>query len=497
VNRARHLLFAAIVIASTCACGQHPRSTTAPATVADPRAAGVVALVGAYHQLGQFDGVVLVADAGRVVYRGAFGLANREWQVPHTLDSRFEIASMTKPMTAIAILQLVDEGKLRLDAAVADYIPYFRETPGAKITIEQLLAHRSGLQQDIAFPDDAAGASVAARINADQLSLDEIVKLIAARPLRFAPGSGYAYSSDGYAVLGEVIERVTAKSYVAAIEERVLHRAGMTATVPAILAPLVPQRVMGYRQTWDAIENGTHIGASPAGGFYSTVGDLLAWERALVGSALLSPRMKQLVFSARDVITAYGWKTREETRRGRKQLIVRTTGGLPGFIHVLERIPAEDRVVIVLCNVRGPANYTDRMVTAIHAVLDGKQPEPPRRSAAMVLAGNLRRSADAIRRELDTMGADTEHFYVDESEINLLGYHALQSRRDPPTAIAILAFNARRFPKSANVYDSLGEAELAAGDRDAAIRDYRKVLELDPKNANAKQVLERLGVPTK
>ena len=450
-----------------------------------------------YHQLGQFDGVVLVAEGGRVVYRDAFGMANREWQVPHTLESRFEIASMTKPMTAIAILQLVDEGKLRLDATVAQYIPYFEKAPGAKITIEQLLVHRSGLQQDIAFADDAEGVAVAARINADQLWLDEMVKLIAARPLRFAPGSDYAYSSDGYAVLGEVIERVTGKSYYDAIEERVLRKAGMTSTVPALLAPFVPRRVIGYQQTWDAIENGAHIGPSPAGGLYSTVGDLFAWERALAGGTLLSPRMMQLVFTMRDVITAYGWKTREETRRGRKVLIVRTTGGLPGFVHVLERIPEEDRVVIVLCNVRAPAYYLDRIVTGIHAVLDGLEPEAPRRSAAIAAAAILARGADAVGRELDSMGGDAAHFYIDEGEINLLGYHALLRRKDPRTAVAVLAFNARRFPASPNVYDSLGEAELAAGDREAAIREYRKVLELDPKNANAKKVLERIAAPAR
>ena len=486
-----------IAIAAISACGEQAHPPPESGAPADPRAAGVAALVSEYHRVGQFDGVVLVAEAGHVIFRGAFGLANREWNIPHTMDSRFEIASMTKPITAIAILQLVDEGALRLDASVGDYIPYFRDAPGAKITIEQLLVHRSGLQQDIAFPNDPAGAAVAARINADQLSLDDMVKLIAARPLRFPPGTDFGYSSDGYAVLGEVIERVTHKSYADAIDERVLRKAGMTATVPALLAPLVPHRVIGYQQTWDAIENGAHIGPSPAGGYYATADDLFAWERALARGALLSPRMMQLVFAPRDAITAYGWKTREETRHGHKELIVRTTGGLPGFVHVLERIPAEDRVVIVMCNVRAPVYYLDRLVVGIHAVLDGDKPVPPRRSVAMEAAQLLGRGADAIRRELERMGSDATHFYVDEGEINLLGYHALLKRHDPPTAIAVLAFNARQFPASINVYDSLGEAELDAGDKDAAIRDYRKVLELDPKNVNAKKVLEHIGVAPK
>ena len=482
------LLFAIHPVHQACA------QTPGRAAAEDPRARSARDLVRRYHQLGQFDGVVLIADAGKVVYRGAFGLANREWDIAHTLDSRFEIASMTKPMTAIMVLQLVDSGKVRLDAPVADYIPYFRDLSGGNITIEQLLVHTSGLQQDIAFADNPQDAAVAARINADELSLDEMVKLIAARPLQFPPGTRFGYSSDGYAVLGEVVERVTGTSYWRALDERVLKPAGMARTVPAVLSPLVPHRVAGYRETWAGVENGAHIGASPAGGLYSTIADLYAWERALVGDMLLSPATKARVFAARDVITAYGWKTREETRHGRSVLVARTTGGLPGFVHTLERIPSENRVVIVLCNLRGPAFYLDRMIIGIHAVLDDKRPERPRRSLAVALAPAVPQGSEALARELSRLEADTAGTYIDETEVNELGYHAL-GLRDPRSAVVIFAFNARRFPASVNVYDSLGEAELASGDRDAAIRHYRKVVELDPKNANARAVLTRLGVP--
>jgi CubicO group peptidase (beta-lactamase class C family) len=449
-------------------------------------------LVGAYHELGQFDGVVLVADHGQIVHRGAYGLANREWNVPHSLESRFEIASMTKPMTTIAILQLVDEGKVRLDAPVAEYLPAFRDAPGKQITIEQLLVHSSGLQQDIAFPDGDEVPPIVAKINADLVSLDEMVRLIAQRPLQFAPGTRFGYSSDGYAVLGAVIQQVTGKDYWNALAERVLQPAAMKATVPALDKPLVPNRVAGYRQTFDGIENGEHIGASPAGGLYSTVADLFAWERALAGDKLLSAPMKKRVFAVRDVITAYGWKTREELRQGRKVLVARTTGGLPGFLHVLERIPSEDRVIIALSNVRGPVLYVDRLVTGIHAVLDGKPAEVPRRSVAMAIGASSSAGAAALALEIEQIAADTAHCYVDEGEINSLGYHLLNARHDAPGAVAVFAFNAARFPRSPNAHDSLGEAQLAAGDRASAILSYRKVLELDPGNANATKVLERL-----
>jgi CubicO group peptidase (beta-lactamase class C family) len=102
----------------------------------------------------QFNGAALVADHGQIVYEKAFGLANMEWRVPNTTDTRFEIASMTKPMTAIAIMQLVEDGKVGLDGHVSEYLPFYPRETGDRITVNQLLNHTSGLQQDIAFADD-------------------------------------------------------------------------------------------------------------------------------------------------------------------------------------------------------------------------------------------------------------------------------------------------------------------------------------------------------
>jgi CubicO group peptidase (beta-lactamase class C family) len=486
------LLLAAAALGCAGAGGDRGASrATAPQAASGP-AREIAALVAAYHDVDQFDGVVAVVDHGRVIYRGAAGLANREWRVPHTLESRFDIASMTKPMTAIVVLQLVDEGKLRLDAPVAEYVPAFRTAALRAITIEQLLRHRSGLQQDIAFADDPADVSpTAAMVNADLLSLEEIVRLIAERPLRFAPGSDYGYSSDGYAVLGAAIEHVTGHSYWDELAARVLRPAGMTSTVPAFLTPIIPHRVDGYRVTFDRIENGEHIGPTPAGGLYAPVDDLIAWERALAGDTLMSARSKQLVFAVRTEITAYGWKTSEVERGGKPVLVARTTGGLPGFVHVLERIPSEGRAVMALCNVRGPASHLDQLVAGVHAILDGGIAEPPRRSVATEAAA-VTGGAAAITRELERMADAPDRYYVDEGELNRLGYHLLLVRRDPQAAIAVLGFNAVRFPSSPNVHDSLGEAYMAAGDKAAAIRSYEKVLELDPGNANATNMLERL-----
>ena len=143
-------------------------------------------------EYGQFNGAVMVADDGRIVYERAFGLANMELKVPNTVTTRFDIASMTKSMTAIAIMQLVQEGTVRLDGKISDYLPWYPSESGKRITVEQLLNHTSGMRQDIAFDEPSPGAEIVAAINADLLSNDSLVKLIAHRPLRFEPGTDYA-----------------------------------------------------------------------------------------------------------------------------------------------------------------------------------------------------------------------------------------------------------------------------------------------------------------
>jgi CubicO group peptidase (beta-lactamase class C family) len=480
----------AVVAAAPDLCAQNARPRTAAAARIDSfmtRAAG-------YRQ---FNGAILVVDRGRQVYERAFGEANMEWRVPNTLDTRFEIASMTKPMTAIMILQLVQEGKIRLDARVSEYLPFYPAETGARITVDQLLNHSSGLQQDIAFSNDPNDVpAIIAVINADQLSNDSLVKLIAARPLRFEPGSGYGYSSDAYAVLGAIIERVTGRSYWQALRERVLDPAGMSETGPSLLRPLVQKRAAGYAQTFGGYENAHHIAVTAAGGLYSTLRDLHRFDQALYGESLVKDQSKELLFALRPVITAYGWKTSEDTLPdGTRRRVLRTTGGLPGFGALMVRVPSARRTIILLTNTRDMVWRLDDFAVAIGRILDGLPYALPRQSAAEVIAEDARsgKSAIELRRRLDAMRASSDRFAVYEAELNRLGYHFLNARNDPARAIEIFQLNVRAFPKSANVYDSLAEAYLAHADTALAVINYRRSLELDPNNGNAAGILKRLA----
>jgi CubicO group peptidase (beta-lactamase class C family) len=444
----------------------------------------------------QFNGVALVAKGNTILYEKAFGLANREWNVPNTVDSRFEIASMTKPMTAIAIMQLVEQGKVRLDGYVSDYLPFYPRETGGRITVDQLLTHTSGLQQDIAFADDPRNVpAIVPLVNADLISNDSLVKLIAQRPLRFAPGTSYGYSSDAYAVLGAIIEHVSGMPYWRALREMVLDRAGMTETTVALQPPIVPKRAYGYARTFSGYENAQHIGISPAGGLISSARDLYRFDRALTTDALVHSSSKERLFAVRPVITAYGWKTSEEQRpNGSRRRILRTTGGLPGFANLMVRIPSEDRVIILLSNTRDLIWRFDDFATAINHILDGEPYALPRQSVAEALGAAISAGSDSSR--LDALflrlRADTATYAIDEAEMNQLGYYLLGVLRVPRDAVQIFAMNVSAFPRSANTYDSLGEAYLAVGDTLRAIQNYRKSLALDPNNSNAAAVLKRI-----
>ena len=485
-----NLVTAAVIAAAPALSAQSPTPERAAA-----RIDSFISRAASYRQ---FNGAILVVDGGRKVYERAFGEANIEWRVPNTLDTRFEIASMTKPMTAILILQLVQEGKLRLDTKISALLPFYPQETGTRITVDQLLNHSSGLQQDIAFSNDPNSVPVIAAINADLLSNDSLVKLIAARPLRFEPGTSYGYSSDGYAVLGAIIERVTGKSYWQALRERVFDRAGMSQTGVSLLGPLVEKRAAGYAQTFGGYENAPHIGVTAAGGLYSTLRDLQRFDQALYGESLVSDQSKELLFGLRPVITAYGWKTSEDTLPdGTRRRVLRTTGGLPGFGALMVRVPALRRTIIMLTNTRDMVWRLDDFAVAIGRILDGVRYAPPRRSAAEAIAADAQSGKTAVElgRRFDAMRADTVTFAVSEAELNRLGYYFLNAHGAPARAIEIFQLNVRAFPNSANVYDSLGEAYLAHADTALAVISYRRSLELDPNNGNAADILKRLAAP--
>jgi len=303
---------------------------------------------------GEFSGAVLVARDGRTLFEGAYGLADRERGVPNTLLTQFRVGSMNKMLTAVAALQLVQGGRLGLDAPLGTYLPdYPNAEVASKVTPHHLLTHTGGTG-DIFGPEFAARRSEL-RTTADYL------RLYGTRGLRFAPGTRWEYSNYGFMLLGAVIERVGGTSYDDYLATRVFAPARMTATGSAPEDSLVPGRSVGYtRQLVPGalVSNAPTLPyrGTPAGGGYSTVGDLARFAVALREHRLLDSAHTALLLGGKVAIgpgVRYAYGFFDRVVGGRR--FVGHGGGAAGMNGDLAFEPNGGYVVVVLSNFDPPA----------------------------------------------------------------------------------------------------------------------------------------------
>lgn len=457
-------------------------------------AAKIDALVRSYVDQGRFNGSVLVAQHGKVIYRKGFGWANAEWRVPNTPETRFRIGSITKQFTAMLILQLVDEGKLRLEGTIGEYLPEYPAGPGRDITIHQLLTHTSGLHNYTAI------ARFFAELSRNPYRPADFLTVFDSLPLDFEPGSRWRYSNSGYFVLGVIVERVGGKPYDVALRERILDPLGLKNTGYDWNATVLERRAQGYTRGFDGDTHAAYIDMSTpysAGGMYSTVEDLFRWDQALAARKRLSPAsyasyLTPKTRSAPDREYGYGWSFwRVDRGAGRDSaLAIAHYGGINGFSAANYLIPEDGIAIVWLDN----TSQHPPLDESIARLLYGLPVEAPRASIARTIYPVLRDEGaeSAVRRYHELRRRSPAQYDFSEPELNLLGYHLLRIGRNAD-AVEILRLNAELYPESSNVYDSLGEAWLATGDTAQAVANYRRSLDLDASNRNAARLLERLG----
>jgi CubicO group peptidase (beta-lactamase class C family) len=235
-------------------------------------------------KVGQFSGVAMLAKGGVPVFQRAYGMANRERSIPNNLETAFNVGSINKAFTQIAILQLNAAGKLNLDSTLAAYWPdYPNKAVASKITIRQLLRHTSGIGGNI-FDSPAGGT------RHDVRSLKDYLALFVNEPPQFEPGARNAYSNAGYVVLGLLIERLSGQDYYTYVREHILEPAGMTRTGSFFVDSLPPNTAIGYTTGREDAPPGAPLHpntqelpgrGSSAGGGYSTAQDLLKFLKAL------------------------------------------------------------------------------------------------------------------------------------------------------------------------------------------------------------------------
>ncbi|GIH02966.1 hypothetical protein Rhe02_10330 [Rhizocola hellebori] len=280
--------------------------------------------------LGTFSGTVLVARPQEAVLKRAYGLADRARNAPNTVDTKFNIASMGKMFTGVAVAQLTQS----FGDSAARYVPGL----APEITLHHLLTHTSGLAE-------ALGPE-----------LPTVAQIVAQRPVS-KPGSSFAYSNAGFIVLGAVIEKISGMPYAAYVRSHVLEPAGMTATgIEAYRPRDVAGMALGYLPDGGDSGDRVHV-ANPSGGAYSTVSDMYSFATALQSGKLLPAPLVEMVTAGKvdanrpggPPMDRYAYGFSDQTVNGIR--IVGHNGGTPGYEAQLDIYPQREQVAVLLSNV--------------------------------------------------------------------------------------------------------------------------------------------------
>lgn len=317
-------------------------------------------IVQSYVQANGFMGSVLVARGGDVVFSKGYGSANVELSVPNTPATKFRLGSITKQFTAVAILLLEEQGKLRIEDPIRKHMP---DAPAAwePITLYHLLTHTSGIPNFTAMKEYASLKGV-------ETPVEKTIATFRDKPLDFPPGEKMSYSNSGYLVLGWVIEKVTGGSYSAFVQDRLFAPLGMKDSGYDSNTAIIPRRAAGYVPGPKGPANAGYIHMSiphAAGALYSTTEDLLRWEQGLFGGKLLSAASMEKLTTPNKNNYAFGLVVRAEN--GRR--VISHGGGIDGFNTSLVYYPDSRTTVAVLANINGPA--PDRMATQLGASTHG------------------------------------------------------------------------------------------------------------------------------
>jgi CubicO group peptidase (beta-lactamase class C family) len=324
-----------------------------------------------------FTGSALVARDGKVIISRGYGMANVEWDIPNTPQTKFRLGSITKQFTAASILLLQERGKLNVQDPVCKYVT---DCPKAwePVTIHHLLTHTSGIPSytDVKSPEEFRKMSLT------QVTPAGFVDSFKSKPLEFAVGEKMKYNNSGYFMLGYIIEKVSGQSYEAFLQENIFTPLKMANTGYDTHERILKQRATGYSRRKDARINSDYLDMTvpyAAGSLYSTVEDLFAWNEALFSDKLLSAKSREAMMTVDKNNYAYGLTVNQQHNRR----VVAHGGGINGFNTILARFPEEKVTVVVLRNADYGSPVPVKVSQDLAAILFGEKYEIPRERVAI------------------------------------------------------------------------------------------------------------------
>ncbi|HEY0647854.1 serine hydrolase [Phenylobacterium sp.] len=407
----------------------------------DDKALG--AFISDYMTKTDFSGAVVVARDGKPVFTAARGLADREAGTPNTLESRFRVGSMNKMMTAVAILQLVQAGKVKLDAPVGAYLKdYPNGDVAQKVTVWQLLTHTGGV-------GDIFGPKYFEK-RLEVKTLKDYVALYGDRGPEFAPGTRHKYANYGFILLGRIVEEASGQPYADYVRDRIFRPAGMTRSGFAAEDVAVEGRTKGYTVTAEGFRSNADslpYSGTSAGGGYSTVGDFLAFANALTSHRLLDAAHTRLL-TTRKVNGSYAFGFMDSSTDELR--VYGHGGGAPGMNGELRIVGDGQAVVVVLTNVAPPGRASqltsmilqratfrtkDGRVAALPPVFNGRPSEPVRLAAfkANDRNGDGRLDAPEFRAMVASLGyAELAESMFAQRDVDKDGFVSAAEHAPPP-----------------------------------------------------------------
>lgn len=428
------------------------------------------------------NGTYLIAREGKPIFAEALGESGDEARTPLTIDSAFDIGSISKQFTAMAVLRQVAAGKVSLEGKVADYVPGF---PYADVNVAQLLSHTSGIADAMPYY-----SSLLKQGNVKlPVTGTDIVSVLADNhmPAAASPGTSYAYSNTGYMVLAVLVERVTGQSFEEYLEQSFFKPLGMKNT--RLLIPGAEGAIrhrafgftvtpMGERRVIDQIPGFYMRGA---GGIYSTAPDLQQWMNALQADRVVPRRLRVLATTpvrlsdGSSVPYGFGFSLKLDVLGGRR---VSHGGHWRAFKSDLSWYPDTGITVIQLTN-NNEDDSVDGNVAALAMIATGGTPPSLHEPIGWTLVSKLADHDAAQAWFAKELSKSPRRYDIKESDLNNLGYAYLK-RKEAGPAVTVLKLATLAFPESANAFDSLADAYEAAGDIRGAYESMQSAVALDP-----------------
>jgi len=298
----------------------------------------------------EFSGAVLVAQNNKVIHQRAYGYASIEYEVENTINTKFNIASITKLFTAVAALQLFEQSKIELNKPIGEYLPdYPNQIVRKQVTTHQLLTHTSGLNNFYVNDLDKMN-------NMEYENISDFIPLFSTDTLLSSPGDKYNYSGTGFVVLGLIIEEVSGENYYDYIRNHILYPSGMTKTSAIQVDSIVKNKASGYTsqfgQTTILKKNDYYLTkASPAGFYYSTINDLFKFSKALRNHQLLNEETTNLMLEpkVKGYNTHLGYGIDIDNRYS--QTIIGHSGGWYGIHCELMDFMEDHYTIVILSNI--------------------------------------------------------------------------------------------------------------------------------------------------